>query len=265
MLSIRNIFVAIALLLVWAGIANSLPQSLLSNYENKTKPNTFDGKLFRDLVQSEREFWMKHRKILFLGEGSSEWTDKWADQRISFADILKEEYPHLEIWAADLEEPILQDKDIHVIAVNHRLPFPGVIKNHTFDAVIGMRILCHCKRDDSPSDNIMCGGIHSHEESHMKQLLMEVIEVLDPQNVNSFAFLEGEERNRQKNTWIDDIIEAAQVESKKNWASAIDQANQLTNQFHINIVHTQEDAALRKAILISPTLAGFLTFKQSML
>jgi len=256
----KTIFAPIALLFVWVCVvacpqnqdsqAFQLPQSLLKIHESKSHPNAFDAESFRSTLRSEGEFWLKHKKILFLGEGSSEWTGKWAEQHMSFAEILKSEYPHMDIWAADLEVPIKRNKDIHVIAVDHRSPFPAVLKDHTFDAVIAMRILCHCRRDNAPSDNMMCGGIHSHEKDYMKQLLNEVIETLDPHNSASFGFLEGEERNRQKHNWIDDIIEAAQLESKKSWAIAIDEANQSTNQFYVSIVPTEEDASLRKAILI---------------
>src|SRR2546425_10317664 len=97
----KNVILPIALLFIWACVVGcppnqdsqpfQLPQSLLKIHESKSKPNTFDAELFRSTLRSEGEFWLKHKKILFLGEGSSEWTGKWAEQHMSFAEILKSE------------------------------------------------------------------------------------------------------------------------------------------------------------------------------
>jgi hypothetical protein len=229
----------------------ALPYSLLGDLEEwKTASFNFNAEKFRAQIRSESDFWSQYKKILFLAEGSSYWTGTLSSQHLRFAEILKDEYPAIDIWAADFEIPIVSDDRIHVLAINHRTQFPSTVTKGTFDAVIGMRILCHCKRDEHPTDNMMCGGIHANEQDLMHHFLEQVTSLLDPNNGRSFAFLEGEERYPGKYEWMDDVIHSAQRESRENWTQVIASLNRKSDHFQTTVIPTIADSSLRKAIFI---------------
>jgi hypothetical protein len=88
----------------------------------------------------------------------------------------------------------------------------------------------------------------------MKQFLKEVEMLLDHKNRHSFAFLEGEERNKQKHPWINEATVAAQKVARKNWQDVIEEINREYSPFFMGMLPSEGDPTVRKAILIRRSL-----------
>ncbi|MCA9508183.1 MAG: hypothetical protein KC505_07180, partial [Myxococcales bacterium] len=144
-------------------------------------------------LRNEREKFSDIQNLIFLAEGGEEnWSDKsW---HLSMSEAMLKVFPEKRILRTDLDIKTFNSKDFKLaqLPINNTRRFAPEIQSSwgKADAVIMLRGLCLC---GIINDNISfsCGGIHVVDKKEMARFLMQVISVIDWNNPQAFAYLDG--------------------------------------------------------------------------
>lgn len=180
-------------------VSFELPKSLLHQKyfcSGQTCSSPFGTAL--DLLTEENSFWSRYDRVIFLAEGGD---SAWEGTRwhIPFASALHQVFPRIQITKTDLDkvEKYSEDGKVIELPVNHTHSFSRTVigTREKADAVIMLRGLCHCGIINGNS-SFTCGGLFTTREKELRKFLIQAVGLVNWQNPDSFAYLEGQHYSR---------------------------------------------------------------------